>query len=111
MVEKDRFLEYIKAANGRWFPAFKDVAADPFWRTGHKGPKGEKDNHVPVATTIFLERDNRVFEHYKHPALSQVYDENVWGKAMARIVVDKWPADKAADEGIERIKAIFAQHK
>ena len=30
---------------------------------------------------------------------------------MARIVVDKWPADKAADEGIERIKAIFAQHK
>ena len=111
VVEKDRFAEYIKAANGRWFPAFKDVASDPFWRTGHKGPKGEKDNHVPVATTIFLERDNRVFEHYKHPALSQVYDENVWGKAMARIVVDKWPADKAADEGIERIKAIFAQHK
>jgi hypothetical protein len=32
--------------------------------------------HVPVATTIFLERDNKVFEHYKHPALSQVYDEN-----------------------------------
>src|SRR5207247_1748352 len=49
VVEKNRFTEYIKAANGRWFPAFTDVAADPFWRTGHKGPKGQKDMHVPVA--------------------------------------------------------------
>jgi multiple sugar transport system substrate-binding protein len=111
VVEKDRFLEYIKAANGRWFPAFNDVAADPFWRAGHKGPRGEKDPHVPVATTIFLDRDNKVFDHYKHPALSQVYDENVWGKAMARIAIEKSSADKAADEGIARIKTIFAQYK
>jgi multiple sugar transport system substrate-binding protein len=111
VVERDRFLEYIKAANGRWFPAFKDVADDPFWRQGHKGPKGQKDPHVPTATTIFLDRENRVFDHYKHPAFSQVYDENVWGKAMARIAIDKWPADKAADEGIQRVKAIFTNFK
>ena len=111
LAEKARFLDYIKAANGRWFPAFTDVAADPFWRTGHKGPHGEKDPHVPVATMIFLERDNKVFEHYKHPALSQVYDENVWGKAMSRIITDKWAADRAADEAVERIKAIFTQYR
>jgi len=87
------------------------VAADPFWRTGHKGPKGQKDMHVPVATTIFLDRENKVFEHYKNPAFSQLYDENVWGKAMARIAIDKWPAEKAADEAIERMKAIFAGYK
>ncbi len=111
VVEKERFSEYIKAANGRWFPAFKDVADDPFWRTGHKGPKGQKDLHVPVATTIFLDRENKVFDHWKHPAFSQVYDENVWGKAMARIAIDKWPAEKAADEGIERVKTIFTTFK
>src|SRR2546425_999327 len=111
VVEKNRFTEYIKAANGRWFPAFTDVAADPFWRTGHKGPKGQKDMHVPVATTIFLDRENKVFEHWKHPAFSQVYDENVWGKAMARIAIDKWSADRAADEAIDRMKAIFADYK
>src|SRR5438093_666205 len=111
VVEKERFSEYIKAANGRWFPAFKDVADDPFWRQGHKGPKGQKDLHVPVATTIFLDRENKVFDHWKHPAFSQVYDENVWGKAMARIAIDKWTADKAADEGIERVKAIFTHFK
>ncbi len=111
LVEKDRFLEYVKAANGRWFPAFNDVAADPFWRNGHRGPRGEKDPHVPVATTIFLDRENKVFEHYKHPAFSQVYDENLWGKAMARIAIEKWPADRAADEAIARMKTIFAQYK
>jgi multiple sugar transport system substrate-binding protein len=111
VVEKDRFLEYIKAANGRWFPAFTDVASDPFWKEGHKGPKGQKDPHVPVATKIFLERDNKVFEHYKHPALSQVYDEFTYAKAISRIITDKWTADKAADEMIERMKAIFAQYK
>lgn len=111
VVERDRFLEYVKAANGRWFPAFTDVASDPFWRTGHRGPRGQKDPHVPVATMIFLDRENKVFEHYKHPAYSQVFDENVWGKAMARVIIDKWPADRAADEAIGRIKTIFAQYR
>src|SRR5436189_6457265 len=37
VVEKNRFAEYIKDANGRWFPAFTDVAADPFWPTGPHG--------------------------------------------------------------------------
>src|SRR3989442_674825 len=92
-------------------PAFPDVAAGPFGRTGPKGPKCQKDMHVPVATTIFLDRENKVFEHYKNPAFSQLYDENVWGKAMARIAIDKWSADRAADEAIERMKAIFAGYK
>ncbi|MBI2163680.1 MAG: carbohydrate ABC transporter substrate-binding protein, partial [candidate division NC10 bacterium] len=111
VVEPARFLEYVKAANGRWYPAFTDVAKDPFWRAGHKGPKGQKDPHVPVATTIYQDRDNKVFEHWKHPANSQVYDENIWGKAMARIAIDKWAPEKAADEAIARMKAIFAGYK
>jgi multiple sugar transport system substrate-binding protein len=111
VLEPARFLEYIKAANGRWYPAFTDVAKDSFWRAGHKGPKGQKDPHVPVATLIYQDRDNKAFEHWKHPANSQVYDENVWGKAMARVAIDKWAPEKAADEAIERMKTIFAGYK
>ncbi len=111
VLEPKRFLEYVKAANGRWFPAFTDVSSDSFWRQGHVGPKGQKDPHVPVATTIFLDRDNKVFDHWKHPATSQVYDENVWGKAMARVAIDKWTPEKAADEAIARIQTIFKTFK
>ena len=50
-----------------------------------------------------------MFEHYKNPANSQVYAENVWGKALARTNVDKSSPEKAADEAIARVKTIVAQ--
>jgi multiple sugar transport system substrate-binding protein len=109
VVEPARFAEYIKGANGRWFPAFKDVAADPFFAKGQSGPRGTVDPHVPVVSRIYLERPTQVFEHYKNPANSQVYSENVWGRALSRINVDHWPADKAADEAIARVKTIVTQ--
>jgi multiple sugar transport system substrate-binding protein len=109
VLEPKRFTDYIKGANGRWFPAFKDVANDPFFSKGQAGKGGAVDPHLPTVTRIYLERPTRVFEHYKNPANSQIYAENVWGKAMARTNVDKWPADKAADEAIGRIKTIVAQ--
>jgi multiple sugar transport system substrate-binding protein len=109
VVEPGRFGEYIKGANGRWFPAFKDVAADPFFAKGQAGRGGAVDPHVPVVSRIYLERPTQVFEHYKNPANSQVYAENVWGRALSRTNVDRWPADKAADEAIARVKTIVAQ--
>jgi multiple sugar transport system substrate-binding protein len=111
VLEPARFMEYIKAANGRWYPAFTDLEKDQFWKVGHKGPRGQKDPHIPVATEIFENRSQKVFEHHKHPAYSQVYDENVWGKAIARVAVDRWTVDKAADEAIQRVKVIFATYK
>ena len=109
VLEPNRFAEYIKGANGRWFPAFNDVAKDPFFSKGQAGKGGPVDYHIPLATKLYLERNVKVFDHWKSPANSQVYAENIWGKAMARTNIDKWPADKAADEAINRMKTIFAQ--
>jgi multiple sugar transport system substrate-binding protein len=113
VLEPTRFAKYIKGANGRWFPAFNDVAKDPFFARGQvaKGGPGAVDYHIPVATRIYLERPTKVFDHWKNPANSQVYAENIWGKAMARTNIDKWSAEKAADEAIGRMKTIFAQWK
>ena len=109
VVESKRFTEYIKGANGRWFPAFKDVAADPFFSRGQVGKGGEKDPHVPMVTKILLERNTKIFDHSKSPANSQVYAENVWGRAMERIIEDKWSPEKAADEASARVRTIVAQ--
>src|SRR5215510_15135081 len=91
VVEPKRFAEYVKGANGRCFPAFKDVAADPFFARGQVGKGGEKDPHLPTVTKIYLERNTRVFDHWKTPANSQI------------------SAEKAADEAIARVKTIVAQ--
>ena len=99
----------VKGANGRWFPAFKDVAADPFVSRGQVGKGSERDPHVPTVTRILLERNTKIFDHSKIPANSQVYGENVWGKAMERTIEEKWSSERAADEAIARVKTIVAQ--
>ena len=60
-------------------------------------------------TKILLERNTKIFDHSKSPANSQVYAENVWGRAMERIIEDKWSPEKAADEAIARVRTIVAQ--
>ena len=74
--------------------AFTDVARDPFFAKGQAGKGGSVDYHIPLATKLYLERNVKIFDHWKSPANSQVYAENIWGKAMARTNVEKWPADK-----------------
>lgn len=100
VLETKNFTAYVTASNGRWFPSFKDVAADPFFTN-------PKDPHVPVATDQHLNYETRPFYYSYHPAYSQVYTENVWGKAMSRVVTEKWTNEKAADEAIDRIQTIF----
>jgi multiple sugar transport system substrate-binding protein len=100
VLEPKNFTAYVIASNGRWFPSFKDVAADPFFTN-------PKDPHVPVATDQHLNYPTRPFYYSYHPAYSQVYTENVWGKAMSRVVTEKWTNEKAADEAIDRIQTIF----
>ncbi len=104
VLEPKNFTAYVTASNGRWFPSFKDVAADPFFHN-------PKDPHVPVATDQHLNNPTRAFYYSYHPAYSQVYTENVWGKAISRVVTEKWTNEKAADEAINRIQTIFTSWK
>jgi multiple sugar transport system substrate-binding protein len=99
VLETKRFTAYVKASNGRWFPSFKDVGADPFFND-------PKDPHIPVVTNQFLKHETRPFYYSNHPAYSQVYTENVWGKAISRVVTEKWSNEQAVDEAVNRIQTI-----
>ena len=46
------------------------------------------------------------FEFTKNYKFTILNNENVWAKAMNRVVNDKVPVDKAVDEMIARIKAV-----
>jgi len=41
-----------------------------------------------------------------NPGFTQLQNENVFAKAIGRIVVDKWDSQRALDEMIARIKAL-----
>jgi multiple sugar transport system substrate-binding protein len=49
------------------------------------------------------------FEFTKNYKFTVLNNENVWAKAMNRIVNDKIPAEQAADELIARIKEVAGQ--
>ena len=100
VLETKRFTEYVKASNGRWFPSFKDVGADPFFND-------PKDPHVYLATQQHTKYPIVPFAFSYHPAVSQVFTENVWGKAISRVVTEKWSNEQAVDEAVNRIQAIF----
>lgn len=87
---------YVEGSLGRWFPVTKVGQASDFWNADvHR-----KAVHAQYAAGTVP------FEFTKNYKFTVVNNENVWAKAMNRVINEKIPVDKAVDEMIARIKAI-----
>jgi multiple sugar transport system substrate-binding protein len=96
MMQEDNLKPYVEGSLGRWFPVTKEGQASPFWKA---------DKH---RLSVFNQYANGTvtFEFTKNYKFTILNNENVWAKAMSRIVNDKLPVDKAVDEMIARIKQV-----
>lgn len=94
--------EYLKAAGGRNLPVNKQVWTDPFWTD-------PTDPHISTAMKELIQGQTRPFYYVQNPAYSLVLEENIWGKALNRIVIDGISPKQAADEAIKQIEQIFDQ--
>ncbi|MDZ8186758.1 MAG: ABC transporter substrate-binding protein [Nostoc sp. ChiSLP02] len=94
--------KYLKAAGGCNLPVMKPLWQDPFW-------KDPTDPHVSTAVKTITQGSTRLFPYVQNPAYSVVLEENIWGKALHRIIVDKISPEQATDEAIKQIKQIFSQ--
>ncbi|MEH2052454.1 hypothetical protein [Nostoc sp.] len=56
-----------------------------------------------------IQGSTRPFYFVQNPAYSLVLKDNVWGKALNRIIVEQISPELATDEAIARIKQIFDQ--
>ena len=87
---------YVEGSLGRWFPVTKVGQASDFWNADvHR-----KAVHAQYAAGTVP------FEFTKNYKVTVVNNENVWAKAMNRVINEKIPVDKAVDEMIARIKTI-----
>ena len=98
MMEEENLKPYVEGALGRWFPVTKAGQASPFWQA---------DKHRQAVFNQFASGTVN-FEIVKNWKFTLMNNENVWAKAMNRVVSEKVPVDKAVDEMIARIKAINA---
>ena len=96
LLEEANLTPYVEGSLGRWFPVQKAAQQSPFW-------KG--DPHRLAVYNQFM-AGTTPFEFTKNFKFTILNNENVWAKAMNRVINEKVPVDKAVDEMIARIKAV-----
>jgi multiple sugar transport system substrate-binding protein len=96
LLQEDNLTPYVEGSLGRWFPVTKAGQASPFWK---------KDPHRQDVYNQFMS-GTTTFEFTKNYKFTILNNENVWAKAMNRVVNEHVPVDKAVDEMIARIKAV-----
>jgi multiple sugar transport system substrate-binding protein len=96
MLDEANLQPYVEGSLGRWFPVLKASQQSAFW-------KG--DPHRLAVYNQFM-NGTTPFEFTKNYRFTVLNNENVWAKAMNRVLNEKVPVDKAVDELIARIKAV-----
>jgi len=96
LMQDENLTPYVEGALGRWYPVTKTGAASKFWTD---------DPHRKIVHDQFS-AGTVTFEFTKNWKFTILNNENVWAKAMNRVVTDKWPVEKAVDEMIARIKEV-----
>ncbi len=96
LLEDANLTPYIEGSLGRWYPVTKAGQASAFWKN---------DPHRLIVHNQF-QAGTRPFEFTKNFRFTQLNMENVWAKAMNRVLSEKWTTERAVDEMIARIKTV-----
>ena len=86
--------------SGRHSPVHTAAYQDRYWTN-------PKDPHTSEVTKTLTKSKTRSIYPANSPAYSILLKENIWGQSLEKIVLDGVTPERAADEAIARIKAIF----
>jgi len=96
LMEEQNLQPYVEGSLGRWYPVTKAGTQSKFWQA---------DPHRKAVQAQF-NAGTTPFEFTKNFKFTVLNNENVWAKAMSRVVNDGWTPEKATDEMIARIKQV-----
>jgi multiple sugar transport system substrate-binding protein len=96
MLDDANLTPYVEGSLGRWFPVTKAAQQSAFWKS---------DPHRLAVYNQFM-AGTTPFEFTKNYKFTVLNNENVWAKAMNRVLSEKVPVPQAVDEMIARIKVV-----
>ncbi|MCC6867675.1 MAG: carbohydrate ABC transporter substrate-binding protein [Burkholderiales bacterium] len=96
MLADENLQPYVEGSLGRWFPVTISGTKSAFW---------QGDPHRKAVYNQFM-AGTVPFEFVYNWRFTILNNENVWAKAMNRVVNDKWTPEKATEEMIARIKQV-----
>src|ERR1019366_2595230 len=99
LLQEENLGPYVEGGLGRWFPVTSAGQKSPFWQS---------DRHRKAVYAQFT-GGTLPFDFTKNYKFTILNNENVWAKAMNRVVSEKVPVDKAVDELIARIKQVAGE--
>ena len=96
MMQDENLIPYVEGSLGRWYPVTVSGTKSAFWQAD---PARKAVYNQFNAGTV-------TFEFTKNYKFTVLNNENVWAKAMSRVVNDNVPVEKAVDEMVARIKQV-----
>jgi multiple sugar transport system substrate-binding protein len=96
LMQEENLQPYVEGGLGRWFPVTTVGQKSPFWQA---------DKHRKTVYGQFT-GGTIPFDFTKNYKFTILNNENVWAKAMNRVVSEKVPVEKAVDELIARLKEV-----
>ena len=96
LLDEANLTPYVEGSLGRWFPVQTKAQQSAFWKS---------DPHRLAVYNQFM-AGTTPFEFTKNYKFTVLNNENVWAKAMNRVLNEKVPVDRAVDEMIARIKQV-----
>ncbi len=96
ILADENLQPYVEGSLGRWYPVTISGTKSAFWQS---------DPHRKAVYNQF-NAGTVPFEFVKNWKFTILNNENVWAKAMSRVVNDGWTPEKATDEMVARIKQV-----
>jgi multiple sugar transport system substrate-binding protein len=104
LAEEGWLAHWLDFAGDRWFPPMRKLVEQPFW-LDPSDPHRMRAAIQSLTQPHLMNMDVRDQEWRSGP----IWQENVWGKAVHRVVADGLSPEQAVDEAIARIKEILSE--
>jgi multiple sugar transport system substrate-binding protein len=103
LAEEGWLAHWLTFAGDRRLPPMRKLVEQPFWLD-------PTDPHRMRAAVQVLSWPHFIQTEIRDDWRSaQIWDENVWGKAVHRVAAERISPEQAADEAIARIKQILSE--
>jgi multiple sugar transport system substrate-binding protein len=104
LVQEGWLAHWLTFAGDRFMPTMRKLVEQPFWLD-------PRDPHRMRAAIQILTRPHLMNMDVRDNESRSVaiWDENVWGHAVHRVVADRISPEQAVDEAIARIKQILSE--
>ena len=105
LAEEGWLAHWLDFAGDRWLPPMRKLVEQPFWLD----PSDPHRMRAAIQILTQPHADEHGRPRPRMAARARSGSENVWGKAVHRVVADGISPEQAVDEAIARIKQILSE--